>query len=260
MSDYETIQNLFSNTQQLPKYAHKRWVKIHPTNNNYANNGNGLTQAINYNCKNISDKLVNYQDGFILVNCRATRAALENKPFAPKNSSALVEQSIVRLNNQELDNTRYNYVFVDMLNALEYSHDYSKIEEGNMYALNTNMTIANNLGHTTRKLLIPNAADNQLDFTVKLPFKHLSTFFRALDFPMLNNEFEIDVTYRLTNAIVRDVDGDGEITIAIQATVMYLPIVELPTEYESKLLKMVLSNRLCGIDSQTEYTEMRIML
>jgi hypothetical protein len=239
MSDYETIQSLFSSNPKLPKYSHKRWVKIHPTNNNYADTGNGLTQAINYNCRNVSDKLINYQDGYLLIKCRATRAALDNRPFAPKNSSALVEQCIIRLNGQELDNTRYNYVFVDMLNALEYSHDYSKIEEGNTYALNTNMTVANNLGHTTRKLLIPEADNNQLDYSIKLPFTYLSTFFRALDFPILNNEIELDITYRLGNSIVRDVNADGAITVAIRSTVMYLPIVELPTEYESKLLKTI---------------------
>ena len=239
MTDYQTIENLFSETPNLPKFAHKRWVKIHPTNNNYDDNGNGITQAINYNCKNIADKLVNYQDGYILLSCRASRAELTEKSFAPKNSSGFVEQSIVRLNNQELDNTRYNYVFMDILNALEFSHDYSKIEERNMYALNTSMTTATNIGHTTRKLLISAADDNQADFTVKLPLCYLSTFFRALEFPILNNEFEFDVTFRLTNSIVRDA-GD-EITIAIRSTVMYLPIVELTADYESKLLKSISS-------------------
>ena len=87
--------------------------------------------------RNIADRLVLYHEGYILLTVQVSRAALDDGEAVPKNSSEMITQSIIRLNNQELDNTRHNNVYIDILNALEYSHDYSKVAEENMYAFDT---------------------------------------------------------------------------------------------------------------------------
>ena len=56
--DYEDIESLFNNANEVKKFSHKRWVKIHPVNTNYAENTN-----IKYDCRTIDDKLVSYHDG-----------------------------------------------------------------------------------------------------------------------------------------------------------------------------------------------------
>ena len=59
--DYQKIDGLFSTQQSLPKFKYKRWIKIQDTNNGNYNS------PVKYNAKTISDNLVDYQEGFILV-------------------------------------------------------------------------------------------------------------------------------------------------------------------------------------------------
>ena len=55
--DYGDIESLFTDHQELKKFTHKRWVKIHLQNTNYDEN-----TSIRYNCRNIDDKLVSYHE------------------------------------------------------------------------------------------------------------------------------------------------------------------------------------------------------
>ena len=123
MTDFESINDLLQDGKSLPKFAKKEFIKIHPENTNYAE-GTG----IKYNCRNIADRLVLYHEGYILLNVRVSRAAIaDNDQVVPKNSPEMITQAIVRLNNQELDNTRHNNIYVEMMNAIEFSHDHSKV-------------------------------------------------------------------------------------------------------------------------------------
>jgi hypothetical protein len=233
MTDLESINDLFQDSKRLPKFAKKEFIKIHPENTTYTED-----TGIKYNCRNIADRLVLYHEGYIMLNVRVSRTALaDNDQAVPKNSPELVAQSIIRLNNQELDNTRNNNVYVEILNAIEYSHDYSKIAEENMYTFDTTYDHQNNVGEATRKSMLPNVAHNQLNYSVAIPLTYLSTFFRTLNAPLINNEVEIEVSYRLTNS-VRRLAG-GALTVAIQSSVLIVPAVELNAEYQSKFLQLL---------------------
>jgi predicted transglutaminase-like protease len=59
--DYQDIESLFNKDQVLPKYKHKRWVKIQDTNNGNYNS------PVKYYCKTVADKLVDYSQGYILL-------------------------------------------------------------------------------------------------------------------------------------------------------------------------------------------------
>ena len=242
MADYQNILNTFDEEPSLPKFAHKRWVKIHPNQANYPDNGNGVTSAIQYNCKTIMDKLVNYQDGYILLAVNCTRAALPAKTLAPKGSHSFIHQAVLRINNKEVDNSRFNYLTMAMLNYSEFSNDYARVAEQYMFSKDTNEGHANNPGHTTRKAMIPDPNNNALAFSIKIPLSYVSTFFRALDFPILNQLVEVDVTFRLANAILRE--GGGAITVSITSAILYLPVVEMPRKYEEKLLQKLSSSSM----------------
>lgn len=238
MTDFESINELFGDNKRLPKFAKKEFLKIHPENTTYVE-GTG----IKYNCRNIADRLVLYHEGYILLKVRVSRAALADGEAIPKNSSEMITQSIIRLNNQELDNTRHNNIYVDILNALEYSHDYGKVAEENMYAFDTTYahinTVANivDVGELTRKSMLPNVAANRLDYSVAIPLTYLSTFFRSLSSPIINNEVELEITYRLANS-VRCVAGNA-LTVAIQNSVLIVPAVELDVKYQPKFLQLL---------------------
>ena len=40
--DYEDIESLFNNGNEVKKFSHKRWVKIHPGNTNYSENTSNM--------------------------------------------------------------------------------------------------------------------------------------------------------------------------------------------------------------------------
>lgn len=239
MADYQEISNIFAKELKLPHYSHKRWVKINPSQAQFADAGGGLTQAIQYNCRNVADKLVSFADGYIILDVTCARAALAAKDLAPKGSHAFIDKCVVRINNAEIDNARFNHVTVPILNSLEYSNDYARVAEQYMFSKDLSHNGDNNAGHTARTAMIAAPAANAMAFKVKVPLRYLSTFFRALDFPLLNQHIEMDVTFRLTNAILRT--AGGALTVTINSAVLYLPLVELPRSQEERLFKELAS-------------------
>ena len=85
--------------------------------------------------------------------------------------------------------------------------------------------------------MLPDVAANRLDYSVAIPLTCLSTFFRALNSPIINNEVELEVTYRLANS-VRRVTG-AALTVAIQSSVLIVPAVELDIQYQPKFLQLL---------------------
>ena len=101
--DYQTIDNLFQAQQTLPKFKYKRWIKIQDENRgNYG-------AAIRYNCTTVSDKLVNYSEGYILVSANITADNLaNNSAIAIKDgSNSLIKTATVQFNNHEVDKNKY---------------------------------------------------------------------------------------------------------------------------------------------------------
>ena len=228
--DYQQIIEVTSKADnELPRYVGKRWVKIHPQENSI---GSG---AVNYNCQNVADKWVSYSDGYLLLTAELGRTELPSKTVAPKASFSFLDQVNVLLNNQEVDQSRFCFISNAILNALEYSPDYAKVAERYCYAWDTSKDDTNNSGHTTRKLMIPSPTSNKLTFNLKIPLSYVSTFFRRLDFPIINQRVELQVRYRTTNAVLRE-EG-GEVTVDIKSAVLHLPIVEFPHKYESQIMQ-----------------------
>ena len=180
--DYEDIESLFNNGNEVKKFSHKRWVKIHPVNTNYAENTN-----IKYDCRTIDDKLVSYHDGYILLNVKIANThgdqgasdLANNADVAPKNSHSFIKQTIVRLNNEEIENISDVFLSCEIQNQLEFSHDYSRLAKQFMYAQDTKGDQTSG-GHTERKAMIPAVANNSTTFNVKIPLAFVSNFFVIL--------------------------------------------------------------------------------
>ena len=68
---------------------------------------------------------------------------------------------------------------------------------------------------------------------IKIPLAHMSTFFRRLDFPLINHTVEIKWNPRTVNALLRD-GGCQASKITIESTQLIIPVVELPSDYNSK--------------------------
>ena len=231
MADYSDIANLFEKDSKLKKFSHKRWVKIHPTNDNYGEN-----VSKQYNCRTIQDKVVNFHDGFLLLDVRIARNDLAaGDRAAPKGPHSFINQAIVRMNNNEIENCNSIFLSTEMQNQLEFSQDYTRVAKQFMWSQDTgeDETAANH-GHTERIAMIPAVANHRIDCKVKIPLSFVSNFFRSLDFPLMNQLIEIDVIYRLANAVLQ---GGAACAVTIRSSALYLPIIELPDAENTRLMK-----------------------
>ena len=81
-----------------------------------------------------------------------------------------------------------------------------------------------------------------------VPLKCLSNFWRTQEMPLINCEVEIILTWS-KNCVISS--ATGETKFAITKTKLYVPVVTLSTEDNTKLLqqlKLILKENLIGIN------------
>ena len=238
--DYQDIESLFNKDQVLPKYKHKRWVKIQDTNNGNYNS------PVKYYCKTVADKLVDYSQGYILLDgyiiSNDAQHDLTDGNIAIKNgSNSVVFEATVRMNNNEVDKNRFVYLTTTYLNLLEYSEDYTKNALQYAFAKDTTSG-ADTTGATLRKHATSfGFAANRFNVMIKIPLTYLSPFFRRLGFPIINNELDLEVALRTDNCLLRAGNVQAS-TLVVTNTELYLPIVQLPKDYEKKFYSLLSSS------------------
>ena len=237
MGDSNDIERIFQHELKLPKYKTKRWIIIPDSNNNNYN------QLLSYNCKEHKDKLVAYHNGYIRIkgNIKSTTATdlQGNNEIAFKNgNNSIVEDCRVVIENTDIDHSKYNYLTMTVLNLFEYSNDYAiSIAESYGFAKDNKNVVTDNNGHTKRKQFLGEFDTDKFPFMLKIPTTHLSTFFRRLDFPIINHtvEIKINIVNRLVNCILR-ANAVQASKVTIETTELVLPVVELPSDYEVKFM------------------------
>ena len=237
MGDSNDIERIFQRDFKIPKYRTKRWIVIPDSNNNNYN------KLLSYNCKEHKDKLVAYHNGYIKIkgyikSSTATDLA-NNDNIALKNGHySVIEDCRVVIENNDIDHSKFNYLTMTVLNLFEYSNDYGiSIAESFGFAKDNKNVVTDNTGHTKRKLLLGDFATDRFPFMLKIPTAHLSTFFRRLDFPLINHtvEIKINIVDRLVNCILR-ANAVQASKVTIESTELVLPVVELPSDYEEKFM------------------------
>jgi hypothetical protein len=219
--DSQRIESLFSKEQVLPKYKYKRWVRLPDSNNN------DYYPPIKYYCKTVTKNLIDYSSGYIIIEgsiVSTTDTDLDDGNIAIKNgSNSVVSEVIVRLNNDEVDKNRYVHLTSTYLNLLEYSDDFTK--NALQYAFAKDSTSgADSTGSTLRKDAIQiGFANHRLNIMLKIPLVYLSPFFRRLNFPIINNEIDLEITLRTVNCLLRANDVQAS-RLVVSRTELHLPI------------------------------------
>ena len=77
---------------------------------------------------------------------------------------------------------------------------------------------------------------NTKDVQIAMPFKYLSNFWKALDIPLINFEVNITLTCSEKCVITNSIDAR---TFEITDTKLYVPVVNLSTQYNTKLLEQL---------------------
>ena len=163
---------------------------------------------------------------------------------------------ISKINNTEIDNAQYIYIVMPMYNLIQYSDNYSKTS-GSLWQQCKEIPAVNNNGDVVdfnganatdsfnfkTKITGQTAANNnngniagRVDIDIMVPLKYLSNFWRTLEMPLINCELELILDWSASCVIIYTNVANQVHTFTITETMLYVPVVTLSTQDNSKLL------------------------
>ena len=210
----------------------------------------------------LKSSLCDYSDAYILVkgtisvnNTAAQGAATNNtnKNVIFKNFTPFTN-CISEINNTQIDNAKDIDVVMPMYNLIEHSDNYAKTT-GNLWqyskdipARNNNDEIiafdANNLTDSFNfkvKITGQTEDDGRKDVEIMVPLKRLNNFWRTLEMPLINCEVNLILTWSSTCVIASAINANQAATFAITGTKLYVPVVPLSTQENTKFFQQLKS-------------------
>ena len=243
--EYQKIANLLNDRLSKPsKFRTKNWVEI----NDDVRGVYSPNKQIRFKTAMLRSSLCDYSDAYILVKGNITvnnTAAADadanniNKKVTFKNCAPFTN-CISKINNTQIDNAEYVDIVKPMYNLIEYSDNYSKTY-GSLWqyckeipAIDNNVDISNFNGANATdsfnlKTKITGQTNNNgiINVEIMVPLKYLSNFWRTLEVPLSNCEFELILNWAV-NCVIIYADVNNQVsTFAITETNLYVPIVTL---------------------------------
>ena len=129
-----------------------------------------------------------------------------------------------------------------MYNLTEYSDNYSKTSGSlwQYYRDEPSGTLADSESFKSKIKITEKtpATDNEEDVEIMVPLKYLSNFWRTLEMPLIN--CEVNLILACSSTFVTT-NSTGARTFKINDTKLYVPVVTLSTQDNSKLLQQLKS-------------------
>ena len=147
---------------------------------------------------------------------------------------------ISEINNTQVDNAKDIDIVMPMYNLIEYSDNYAKTS-GSLWQyfrdepdddLEDSESFKSKIKITGKT---PNNG-NVKDVEIMVPLKYLSKFWRTLEMPLINCEANLNLTWSST-CVITDSDGKGR--FAITNTNIYVPVVTLSPQENTKFLQQL---------------------
>ena len=209
---------------------------------------------------NIRSYLCDYSDAYIIVKWTIDLlavAANENdkaeKDVAFKNNAPF-GSCISKINSTEIDNTEDLDIVIRMYNLLEYSQNYSRISgslwnyyrdeiddvddnasDGKLFEYKTKL-----VGNTPERPGNEGYANRPpVHVEVTIPLKYLSNFWRSLDWPLINCEIELDLSWTKDCALIEKNNNIAGVNFVITSTKLYVPVVTLSINDNIKFLENI---------------------
>ena len=231
--EFQKITNFLdinSDNKDLSKFVTKKWIEVYYANNN-----------------TFGEKKLVFKNNAPFINCTS------------------------KINGVKIDNAEDLDVVMPMYNLLEYSKNYRKTIGSlwNYYRDEPNSGTDNN--NITHSILNSESFDYEANFTengvthnnltkndvkIVVPFKHLSSFWKSLNIPLINREVELiltwfkncvlidkltrDANYRANPRVFR-INNPKNAIFQILDTKLYVPVVSLSKENDIKLLEQLKS-------------------
>ena len=158
------------------------------------------------------------------------------------------------INNTQIDDAKDIDIVMPMYNLIEYSDNYAKTT-GSLWqyckdipARNVNDEIiifdANNLTDSFKfkaKITGQTGNDGKKDIEIMVPLKYLSNFWRTLEMPLINCEVNLILTWTSTCVFISSSNQNQAGKFAITDTKLYVPVVTLSTQENTKFLQQLKS-------------------
>ena len=264
--EYQKIPNLIYDTSnQSSKFRTRNWVEI----NDESRGAYNVNSQIKFKTTMLKSSLCDYSDAYILVkgtisvnNTAADGAAANNanKKVIFKNCASFTN-CINEINNTQIDNAKDLDIVMPMYNLIEYRDNYAKTT-GSLWQYckdipapnNNNEIIEFTVGNTTdsfnfkAKITGQTGNDGTKDVEIMVPLKYLSNFWRPLEMPLINSEVDLILTWSSTCVLIATNILNQAATFAITDTKLYVPVVTLSTQENTKFLQQLKSGFTRVID------------
>ena len=258
--EYQKIANLIDdNTLNQPsKFRTRNWIEI----NDESRGAYNVNSQIKFKTTMLKSSLCGYSESYILVkgtitvnNTAAQGAAANNttKKVIFKNWAPFTN-CISEINNTQIDNAKEIDIVMPMYNLIEYSDNYVKTT-GSLWqyckdipARNANDDIVifaeNNTTDSFKfkaKITGQTEDDGTRDVEIKVPLKYLSNFWRTLEMPLINCEVNFILTWSSNYVLIATGVQNQNAAFAITDTKLYVSVVTLSTQENTKFLQQLKS-------------------
>ena len=247
--EYQKIANLIDNASNQPsKFRTKNWVEI----NDESRGAYNVNSQIKFKTTMLKSSLCDYSDTYIFVkgtitingigaDAAARRADERDKGMAFKNCAPFTN-CISEINNAQVDNAKDIDIVMPMYNLIEYSDNYAKTT-GSLWQYfrdepNDNLADSESFKSKIKITGKTRVNDNEKHVEIMVPLKYLSNFWRTLEMSLINCEINLILTWSST-CVITNSNGAG--TFAITDTKLYVPVVTLSTQENTKLLQQLKS-------------------
>ena len=202
----------------------------------------------------LKSSLCDYSDTYILVKGKITiagegadaaarQADERNKGVVFKNCAPFIN-CISEINNTQIDNAKEIDIVMPIYNLIECSDNYAKAT-GSLWQYFRDEPVADDdiedsESFKSKKKITGKTPNNgnEKDVEKMVPLKYLSNFWRTLEMPLINCEVNLILTWSST-CVITDSNGAG--TFAITDTKLYVPVVTLSTQENTKFLQQLKS-------------------
>ena len=258
--EYQKIANLIDDTSNQPsKFRTRNWVEI----NDESRGAYNVNSQIKFRTTMLKSSLCDYSDAYILVkgNISVTNTAAAgdaanniNKKVIFKNCAPFTN-CISEINNTQIGNAKDIDIVMSMCKLIEYSDNYAKTT-GSLWQYCKDIPARNNNNNAIINFAEDNLTDSfnfkakitgqtgnngRKDVEIMVPLKYLSNVWRTLEMPLINCEVNLILTWSSTCVLAAVGDANQAATFAITNTKLYVPVVTLSTQENTKFLQQLKS-------------------
>ena len=195
--------------------------------------------------------------GTITVNNTAAQGAATNntnKKVVFKNCAPFTN-CISEINNTQIDKAKDIDIVIPMYNLIECSDNYAKTT-GSLWQYCKDIPAQNNANDNIvifaednitdsfkfkAKITGQTGDDGTKDVEIMVPLKYLSNFWRTLEMSLINCEVNLILTWSSNCVLIATAVQNQAATFEITDTKLYVPVVTLSTQENTKFLQQLKS-------------------